>query len=1048
MFGSETIVGRGMPSTAPAAIECRGARHQHQQFRTRREIIGQGSAGARTRRGEGSHEGFAMSVCDDRGRIVSSDGRRRRRGAEREATITMRRHEQHVGRESDDLQRSAREAGSTGPERAAASDILTSDRTGAGWGESGLPGPALRAPLGIHRLPAGADPTGATTTSAPAPAVGMPETPVADPAAPTREAATSPAMTGPSTTSAPAAAGLIVEDGAEGLAGGQVTKSAFLAQLRAAVTASAEEAMAGSPWSTRNCPWIEHWFGYYQGKPAAHVEAAIRKYTGGGSVADALGYLPLVSGRVRSAVGIWVRTGRVTGVPEEMAGAVGGGEKIQAKAIGAGVQETMDPVSVRSRLGPGQPIGGDLGSRFGAALGHDLGDVRIHTDAGAAQMSARMGARAFAVGNHVAFGGGEFRPGTPMGDGLLAHELAHVVQQRGATDQGSGSAGESALERDAERATVGAVTRMYGGAAPSGGIGPALSGGLSLQRCSLQEQAPVEYLDTPKMKAMWIADAMRSKKTFASVEIMKVLRAATSTAEVIEIESQVDMPRLVELIDDDWSLVELGAMAPVPASVAKTVNEARANYIVDKLDDFGPARAEVITHYIINTIPTNDDVEAVLRILAARKKLAATIGSMKSVQALIASRGIDLKKFADRSWEGMDIARGLGHGIGSIFEGGEAAKGARGMEYMSRKMDLPKEYGAVLDEIDKKEMAEALDPTNLALGMADYVMLNIPSGIYGTVSSTVQGIKDLAGGKVEEGSAELVPALLLLVSLLGVRVMKGGSGAAATEGAAAELNGPAGAGQFTIKGFSGPIPKDVARLQSLMMLNEEAQITAGMLVQRLGAERVSLAAQYVRASREAMLFVEKEGLPALDELVKANGNVATAKAALAKMPKLLAATSSAGRTIVVRSSAEALEVAAREGWEFDAVTPGPLPDGAAGTFAGGKYNRGVTQPGQKFYKGGDANNPGGSFSNFEPPEGAAQVRIDNAVKPQWLDKEGVQTGTSPINALIEIEYPAGTEYYYGPVSSQGGVYVGGQGMIQIFVPNSRAIGTFKVIKRF
>lgn len=81
------------------------------------------------------------------------------------------------------------------------------------------------------------------------------------------------------------------------------------------------------------------------------------------------------------------------------------------------------------------------------------------------------------------------------------------------------------------------------------------------------------------------------------------------------------------------------------------------------------------------------------------------------------------------------------------------------------------------------------------------------------------------------------------------------------------------------------------------------------------------------------------------------------------------------------------------------------------------------------------------------PQSVAQARIDNAVKPYWIDPvTGAKTAASPINSIISAQFPAGTTYYYGPVGSQGGVYLGGQNSIQIFIPNARAIGTFTPIK--
>ncbi|SEL13995.1 protein of unknown function [Haloferax larsenii] len=61
-----------------------------------------------------------------------------------------------------------------------------------------------------------------------------------------------------------------------------------------------------------------------------------------------------------------------------------------------------------------------------------LDDVRIHTGPSAAKACKDINARAFTVGNHIAFNHGEYDPSSAEGQHLLAHELAHVRQQAGA----------------------------------------------------------------------------------------------------------------------------------------------------------------------------------------------------------------------------------------------------------------------------------------------------------------------------------------------------------------------------------------------------------------------------------------------------------------------------------------------------------------------------------------------------------------------------------------------------------------------------------------
>jgi Domain of unknown function (DUF4157) len=108
--------------------------------------------------------------------------------------------------------------------------------------------------------------------------------------------------------------------------------------------------------------------------------------------------------------------------------------------------------SIAAARGRGSRLDHRVGDRVSAALGDSLSDVRVHTDAHASALTRAVSARAFTVGSDVFFAKGEYRPGTPAGDELITHELAHVVQQRGAPEIGplAVSYPGDALERDAE----------------------------------------------------------------------------------------------------------------------------------------------------------------------------------------------------------------------------------------------------------------------------------------------------------------------------------------------------------------------------------------------------------------------------------------------------------------------------------------------------------------------------------------------------------------------------------------------------------------------
>ncbi len=91
-----------------------------------------------------------------------------------------------------------------------------------------------------------------------------------------------------------------------------------------------------------------------------------------------------------------------------------------------------DADAIAARLPPAPAAGGTFAQhrhRFEAAMGVSLDHVRVRESDGGD--SARLGAQAHSVGAEIAFAPGEFRPGTPDGDRLIAHELAHTLQPAG-----------------------------------------------------------------------------------------------------------------------------------------------------------------------------------------------------------------------------------------------------------------------------------------------------------------------------------------------------------------------------------------------------------------------------------------------------------------------------------------------------------------------------------------------------------------------------------------------------------------------------------------
>jgi hypothetical protein len=92
--------------------------------------------------------------------------------------------------------------------------------------------------------------------------------------------------------------------------------------------------------------------------------------------------------------------------------------------------EEVPPI-VHEVLGrAGRPLDAATRNFFEPRFGHDLSHVRVHTDAKAAESAQAVQAHAYTVGKDVVFGANEFALATHQGRELLAHELAHTIQQR------------------------------------------------------------------------------------------------------------------------------------------------------------------------------------------------------------------------------------------------------------------------------------------------------------------------------------------------------------------------------------------------------------------------------------------------------------------------------------------------------------------------------------------------------------------------------------------------------------------------------------------
>jgi hypothetical protein len=144
-----------------------------------------------------------------------------------------------------------------------------------------------------------------------------------------------------------------------------------------------------------------------------------------------------------------------------------------------GRELSLAPASAQLDCKQGAALDPAIRSRLEPRFGFDFSRIRVHTGPDAARAAAGAGALAYTVGPHIVFGEGRYNPASPSGLRLLAHELAHAVQQ------GRAAPGQLAVpwralrsstpaeERDAERGSMLALAGQKANLVP--GCEPALA---------------------------------------------------------------------------------------------------------------------------------------------------------------------------------------------------------------------------------------------------------------------------------------------------------------------------------------------------------------------------------------------------------------------------------------------------------------------------------------------------------------------------------------------------------------------------------------------
>jgi hypothetical protein len=135
-------------------------------------------------------------------------------------------------------------------------------------------------------------------------------------------------------------------------------------------------------------------------------------------------------------------------------------KKLQKKEAGAAPAPASKVSSyIGSLNGKGHTMPPMANQFFSSRIGYDFSNVKLHTDKEAAESAKSVNAKAYTVGNNIVFNEGQYNTQSGEGKKLLAHELAHVVQNNGGdVEQISRMAEQDAMEQIEETATISSGT--------------------------------------------------------------------------------------------------------------------------------------------------------------------------------------------------------------------------------------------------------------------------------------------------------------------------------------------------------------------------------------------------------------------------------------------------------------------------------------------------------------------------------------------------------------------------------------------------------------
>lgn len=209
----------------------------------------------------------------------------------------------------------------------------------------------------------------------------------------------------------------------------------------------------------------------------------------------------------------------------------GGGGGRDANGVAGDAETAVSRASASS----GAPLPTHIQRQFEASLGADLSAVRVHTGAESAEAAHAVGAKAYTTGNDIHFSAGRYQPDDPFGMHLLAHEVAHTVQQSGGAPSRQNklevSTPNDSLEVEADRA----ADAMVSGSAAHISLAPSRA----LAR-ETEDEPPKTYDEMKKNSDAAEKDAAKSGGYLATGKMSTVNDSAAAQKVISEIDGTQD----------------------------------------------------------------------------------------------------------------------------------------------------------------------------------------------------------------------------------------------------------------------------------------------------------------------------------------------------------------------------------------------------------------------------------------------------------------------------------------------------------------------------